>query len=163
MRRAPSARVHLRNLMVTERIGEDVVKEGTTTGLAVGQSVYFKPGGGEEFTLAKVEKIMVGNDRNNKYSKIIVELKPDSKDAEVISVEFDPSRFMLEEATDPDKSVNIPLIYRPDLGPDLNPVLWVPPKVQAEFRVARRVAKRSTTKGGKQSGAKDTVRPNPGE
>jgi hypothetical protein len=173
VRRTASERVHLRNLMMTDRIGSDSIEKGTasipptTTGLiterANGAPVYFKPEGGSEFVPAKVVDIAVQKGPANRYSKITVWLKlldegGAEKDTKPIRVEFDPSRFSLQDAADPDKSVGMALIYRSDLGED--PVLWVPPQIRAEFRVARRAPKKATAKGGIQ-GAKDTTGQNP--
>jgi hypothetical protein len=173
VRRTASERVHLRNLMMTDRIGSDGVEKGTasipptTTGLiterANGAPVYFKPQGESEFIPAKVVDIAVQKDPANRYSKITVWLKlldegGTEKGTKPIRVEFDPSRFSLQDAADPDKNVGMALIYRSDLGED--PVLWVPPQIRAEFRVARRAPKKATVKGGTQ-GAKATTGQNP--
>jgi hypothetical protein len=173
VRRTASERVHLRNLMMTDRIGSDSVEKGTasipptTTGLiterANGAPVYFKPQGESEFIPAKVVDIAVQKDPANRYSKITVWLKlldegGTEKGTKPIRVEFDPSRFRLQDAADPDKNVGMALIYRSDLGED--PVLWVPPQIRAEFRVARRAPKKATVKGGTQ-GAKATTGQNP--
>ncbi len=172
MRRTASERVRLRNLMMTDRIGSDSVEKGTasipptTTGLvterANGAPVYFKPQGESEFIPAKVVDIAVQKDPASRYSKITVWLKlldeGITEKGKPIRVEFDPSRFSLQDAADPDKNVGMALIYRSDLGED--PVLWVPPQIRAEFRVARRAPKRATAKGGTQ-GAKATTGQNP--
>jgi hypothetical protein len=174
VRSTASERVHLRNLMMTDRIGSDSVEKGTanipptTTGLlterANGAPVYFKPQGESEFVPAKVVDIAVRKDPASRYSKITVWLKlldegGTEKSTKPIRVEFEPSRFSLQDAADPDKNVGMALIYRSDLGEE--PVLWVPPQIRAEFRVARRTPKKATAKGGTSSGAKNTTGQNP--
>jgi hypothetical protein len=174
VRGTASERVHLRNLMMTDRIGSDSVEKGTanipptTTGLlterANGAPVYFKPQGESEFVPAKVVDIAVRKDPASRYSKITVWLKlldegGTEKSTKPIRVEFEPSRFSLQDAADPDKNVGMALIYRSDLGEE--PVLWVPPQIRAEFRVARRTPKKATAKGGTSSGAKNTTGQNP--
>jgi hypothetical protein len=167
IRRTAYERVHLRNSMLVNSIGDNAIdKDGATTGLAVGQKVYFKPGGETDFEKATITQIAVEKVRGRSKSPRIsvwVRLlgKSDKPTGEPIKLEFDPLTFRIEEATDPNIMENIPLIYRTDLGDD--PVLWRPPAIKAEFRVARRTSKKASAKGGKPSGAKDTTGQNPRE
>ena len=165
MRRTAYERVHLRNSMLANSVGDDTIgKDGATTGLAVGQKVYFKREGATEPEPAIVTQIAVEKVRRwRKAPRILVwvrQLDENEKPiGEPIMREFDPLTFGVQEATDPEIIEGMPLIYRAD--PVLGFVLWRPPEIEAEFRMARRVPKKAPAKGGTSSSAKNTAGQNP--
>jgi hypothetical protein len=156
VRRTAHERVHLRNSMLVNRIGDNTVdNDGTITGLAAGQKVYFKRGGAERLEPGIVTQIAVEKvRRRSKHPRISVWVRSlDEKEnpiGEAIKMEFDPLTFSIQEAADPERSKGMPLILHPDF------TLWRPPVIKTEFKIARRPAK-----GGTQGGAKDKTRRNP--
>jgi hypothetical protein len=156
VRRTAHERVHLRNSMLVNRIGDNTVdNDGTITGLAAGQKVYFKRRGAEELEPGIVTQIAVEKvRRRSEHPRISVWVRSlDEKEnpiGEAIKMEFDPLTFSIQEAADPERSKGMPLILHPDF------TLWRPPVIKTEFRIARRPAK-----GGKSGGAKDKTGRNP--